>query len=290
MFGKNELVGPEWFKDEEKLLVTSVFFTLQGEGPYAGMPAVFVRLAKCNLACSFCDTYFDKGTWYSIPDVKSLVDKTISNYFNDSVPKWARFENNIPWDVEKREIVLVVTGGEPTLQKVALDNLLVQMNKEFAATQVESNGLINVWLPEDTTLVVSPKCSEKNGQAVKYLKPNQALLPRVSALKFIVTADTSSPYHEIPQWAFDWSRQYNGQIYISPMNMYLQEPKAVRAAAVKKEMTIEERSVVNEVVSFWEPDLLDNIANQKNHEYAARYCMQHGLKLNLQLHLYASLA
>jgi hypothetical protein len=43
-------------------------------------------------------------------------------------------------------------------------------------------------------------------------------------------------------------------------------------------------------ISFWEPGLLDLEKNQANHEYTARYCMDHGLTLNLQMHLYASLA
>ena len=60
MFGTNEIIGKKYFKDApaESLFVTSMFFTLQGEGPYAGMPALFIRLAKCNLVCSFCDTFF----------------------------------------------------------------------------------------------------------------------------------------------------------------------------------------------------------------------------------------
>ena len=56
MFGKNEVVGRKHFRSalDFELLVTSIFYTLQGEGPIAGRPAVFVRLAKCNLACHFC--------------------------------------------------------------------------------------------------------------------------------------------------------------------------------------------------------------------------------------------
>jgi 7-carboxy-7-deazaguanine synthase len=48
MFGINEIVGKQFFKDakEGELLVTSRFFTLQGEGPYRGHPAYFIRLAK----------------------------------------------------------------------------------------------------------------------------------------------------------------------------------------------------------------------------------------------------
>lgn len=57
MFGRNEIVGQKHFTDltaEDRVSITSIFGTLQGEGPYSGRRAVFVRLAKCQLACSFC--------------------------------------------------------------------------------------------------------------------------------------------------------------------------------------------------------------------------------------------
>ena len=59
MFGLNEKVGKSYFKDAgDKLFVTSIFYTIQGEGPMRGRPALFVRLAKCNLGCSWCDAFF----------------------------------------------------------------------------------------------------------------------------------------------------------------------------------------------------------------------------------------
>lgn len=59
MFGTNEQVGRKFFGQCPEyvagaLLITSIFYTLQGEGRYAGYPAVFIRTTKCNLACSFC--------------------------------------------------------------------------------------------------------------------------------------------------------------------------------------------------------------------------------------------
>ena len=72
MFGTNEIIGKKYFKDAPKrsLFVTSMFFTLQGEGPYAGMPALFIRLTKCNLDCSFCDTFFDDGEWMTFAELE----------------------------------------------------------------------------------------------------------------------------------------------------------------------------------------------------------------------------
>jgi hypothetical protein len=53
---------------------------------------------------------------------------------------------------------------------------------------------------------------------------------------------------------------------------------------------MEERSTVDEKISFWSEGLLNMQANQANHEYAGRYSTQNGLILNLQIHLFASLA
>ena len=44
------------------------------------------------------------------------------------------------------------------------------------------------------------------------------------------------------------------------------------------------------MIDFWEPGLLDLAANQANHEYTAKYCLDHGFRLNLQQHLYVSMA
>jgi len=74
------------------------------------------------------------------------------------------------------------------------------------------------------------------------------------------------------------------------MNVYRREPKkALELGGLKTETSIKERSDIKEVISFWEEGLLDMSANQKNHEYAAEYCMVNGCTLNLQIHLYASL-
>ena len=276
MFGKNEIVGQKQFdKAGDKLFVTSIFYTLQGEGPYRGEPAVFVRLAKCNLACSFCDTYFDGGDWLTFDEIDFRIGNVLREYFDGYVPDWS-----------EKKIGLVVTGGEPMLQK-NLGEFLERMEGHFAWTQIESNGTIVQNIPESTTLVVSPKCLEKNGKPVKYLEPNPKMLARANCLKFVMNTDPDSPYSSIPDWAKDDERK----VFISPMNIYNREPqKSKQMRSEKNSISLEERSAVDEVISFWEEGLLDMAENQKNHEYAAKYCAQNGYILNLQIHLYASLA
>jgi len=293
MFGTNELVGQKFFKDapEGKLFVTSMFFTLQGEGPYAGMPAFFIRLAKCNLTCSFCDTFFDDGDWMSYQEIKVKAYHTICDYWNNQskvVPEWVLPPGNV--GPVFPDVVLVMTGGEPLLQK-NLSDFLVSAQDTFGHMQIESNGTINQDVPNHVTLVCSPKCAEKNNIAIKYLAPSKLILERADCLKFVMSSDQSSPYSTIPDWAHKWRAETGKPIYCSPMNIYNTFPQKIKLLRAEKgNITMAERSTVDEVISFWEPGLLDLAANQANHEYTARYCMEHGLRLNLQMHLYASLA
>lgn len=293
MFGTNQIVGQKYFKDapEGKLFVTSMFFTLQGEGPYAGKPALFIRLAKCNLACSFCDTFFDDGDWMSFREIKSKAYHTICDYWNKQgqpVPLWALPEGEV--GAVFPNIVMVMTGGEPLLQK-NLTAFLIDMQDTFDHMQIESNGTVNQDIPEHVTLVCSPKCSEKNGTAVKYLAPTELILKRADCLKFVMSADQNSPYSSIPEWAHSWRKQTGKSIYISPMNVYNSLPQKIKILHTESgSITMDQRSTVDEVISFWEPGLLNLKENQLNHEYAAKYCMDYGFQLNLQMHLYASLA
>ncbi|CAB4123231.1 NrdG Organic radical activating enzymes [uncultured Caudovirales phage] len=293
MFGKNEIVGEKYFKDAgDKLFVTSIFYTLQGEGPYRGEPAVFVRLAKCNLACGFCDTFFDDGDWMTTEEIDTRIHDVINKHFQGAVPTWADLVYGAGTDsvAKPRDMVLVVTGGEPMLQK-NLVPFLEYMSSRFAKTQIESNGTIVQAIPASTTLVVSPKCSEKQGVAVKYLAPKPEMLARANCLKFVMNADPESPYSSVPDWAHAFRANTGNPVFVSPMNIYNEEPqKSKQLRADKNQITIEERSTVDEVISFWTPGLLNMPENQKNHEYAAKYCSYHGFVMNLQIHLYCSLA
>ena len=291
MFGTNTITGKAFFKDAPKdsLFVTSIFYTCQGEGPFAGMPAVFVRLAKCQLTCNFCDTFFDDGDWMTFDEIEAKMHETICNYWikqGKGVPQWAFRASGS----DHPGIVLVMTGGEPLLQD-NISQFMAEQLGNFKAVQVESNGIPDTEVPYGVTLVCSPKCSEKNGVAVKYFSPSKTILDRADCLKFVMSANADSPYNTVPQWAHEWKIKTGKDIYCSPMNIYNEMPQQIKLLRAEKgEITMAERSTVDEVISFWTPGLLNLAANQANHEYTARYCMDHGFKLNLQMHLYASLA
>lgn len=302
MFGTNEIIGKKYFKDASKdqLFVTSMFMTLQGEGPFRGEPAFFIRLAKCNLDCQFCDTFFDDGDWLTFDQIAERVEQTIEQFYTDKKldrPAWTRHTVGVRGEFAdedihpiRKKMVLVMTGGEPMLQ----DNIgpfLEYMDRIFIKTQIESNGTQNTAIPASTVLVCSPKCLEKNKIAVRYLKPRPEILERADCLKFVMEATEGSPYAEVPDWAHEWRNKTGKEIYVSPMNVYNEVPLASKKLRLtSNQTTMQERSTIDEVVSFWTPGLLNAESNQRNHEYAAEYCVKYGFTLNLQIHLYASLA
>ena len=139
--------------------INDIFYSLQGEGYNTGRAAVFVRFAGCNLRCPFCDTEFD--TYREMTDDEIVAE--ISRY----EVRDARYENSMEADssigsnlaprtsyLASRKPLVVLTGGEPTLQvDEAFVDLLHQHGFEVA---MESNGTRPA--PQNLDwLTVSPK-------------------------------------------------------------------------------------------------------------------------------------
>jgi organic radical activating enzyme len=115
------------------LQVAEIFYSIQGEGTWTGTPAVFVRLAGCNLACDFCDTDYSIKSLASVDDVVARVREV---------------GGDCP--------MVVLTGGEPFAQSASLE-LIEALRRDGRRVHVESNGTIFTELPSDVWLCVSPK-------------------------------------------------------------------------------------------------------------------------------------
>jgi 7-carboxy-7-deazaguanine synthase len=114
MFGKNEVRGP---RGDGDYLVKEIWHTIQGEGPYAGFPAIFVRFSDCNLRCFFCDTDFTGGTAYDLESLMLAIKRAMTAA-NCSL--------------------VVLTGGEPMLQD--LRSLIMALPD--ARFQIETAGTV----------------------------------------------------------------------------------------------------------------------------------------------------
>ena len=115
------------------LALAETFYSVQGEGTYAGTPAVFVRLAGCNLNCRFCDTDFSVRFFASIEDVVARVRE-----LGGECP------------------MVVLTGGEPFAQ-AETPALIAALLADGRRVHIESNGSIATELPAGVWLTVSPK-------------------------------------------------------------------------------------------------------------------------------------
>lgn len=138
---------------ESKLPLMESFYTIQGEGVHAGKAAYFIRLAGCDVGCSWCDV---KDSWdvhaHSLVNIDEIVGSA---------------------KVSKAKIV-VVTGGEPLMHN--LDGLTWQLKNNSFLTHLETSGayaLSGHW----DWICLSPK---------KFKKPLQSSFDQADELKVIV--------------------------------------------------------------------------------------------------------
>ena len=115
------------------LQLSEVFYSIQGEGAWTGTPAVFIRLAGCNLACNFCDTDYSTKFFAGVDEIVTMVREA---------------GGDCP--------MVVLTGGEPLAQRQTLE-LIGALRRDGRRVHIESNGTIFTELPDDVWLCVSPK-------------------------------------------------------------------------------------------------------------------------------------
>ncbi len=113
--------------------IAELFYSIQGEGTWTGVPAVFVRLAGCNLNCRFCDTDYALRAFASAPQIVTRVRE---------------LGGDCP--------TVILTGGEP-LAQTATSDLIEALRADGRRVHIESNGSVAVDLPDDVWLTVSPK-------------------------------------------------------------------------------------------------------------------------------------
>ena len=151
--------------------VTEVFPTIQGEGPDAGVPAIFIRMAGCNLACWFCDTEFEK---FEPMSLNELVNQVVV--------------------LTRGHKLVVITGGEPFRQN--LDHLIEKLNDLGYHVQIETAGTlwwdwIEYHFPKRRSAINRRSSSNRNiitntiVCSPKTPKLHPKIVPYILALKYI---------------------------------------------------------------------------------------------------------
>ena len=144
------------------LKVNEIFYSIQGESSYAGLPCVFIRLTYCNLRCTYCDTEYSfyEGTDMTIDEIFSIVKKYNCN-------------------------LVEVTGGEPLVQKETLD-LMKRLCDEGYKVLLETSGSISIENVDKRVTIIMDLKTPSSKMMKKNLYSNIDFLKPDDEVKFVI--------------------------------------------------------------------------------------------------------
>ena len=153
---------PSEIVQAERLKITEVFLSLQGESRSVGWPTVFIRLTGCPLRCTYCDSAyaFHGGEWRAIPD---LVDEARGHGVRH----------------------VCVTGGEPLAQKRCLVLLKALCDAGFEVS-LETSGALDVADVDPRVSIVLDLKTPDSGEAKRNRLENLPRLQAKDQVKFVV--------------------------------------------------------------------------------------------------------
>lgn len=178
----------------KSLNVVEIFHSIEGEGIRTGMPVTFIRLAGCNLRCSYCDTcYAQKETDGNLMSIDDIVSKV-------------RFK------------AVTITGGEPLLHEDCVIALINKLNETGHYVNIETNGSINI-MPFVLAVragrgffTVDYKCPS-SGMNSQMCDETFLAMDENDVLKFVVSDDNDIA--AIRQFLIHHT-SFKGTIYVSP--------------------------------------------------------------------------
>ncbi len=168
------LIQQNEYETELSLKLNEIFYSIQGESSYAGLPTVFVRTTGCNLRCTYCDTtysYFE-GTQQSLT---SIIDK-IKSYGTDYV---------------------CLTGGEPLLQK-NIHRLIHELCELNYKVSLETSGSKSIKDIDHRVKIILDVKRPESGAVNSLLIDNILHSTESTEYKFVITSEND----------FEWSEQF----------------------------------------------------------------------------------
>lgn len=155
-------MSTELAADSSRLRITEIFYSLQGESSYVGLPTVFVRLTGCPLRCNYCDTAyaFSGGDWMSLTDIRAQV----ASYAAQQV---------------------CVTGGEPLAQK-ACGELLSALCDDGYRVSLETSGAMDISTVDARVSRIIDLKTPASGEEAKNRYANIDCLGPQDEVKFVI--------------------------------------------------------------------------------------------------------
>ncbi|MGH8022583.1 MAG: radical SAM protein [Limisphaerales bacterium] len=153
----------------DSLVVNEIYLSLQGESTFAGLPCVFVRLAACDLRCSYCDTAyaFKNGKKMAVADAFARVKSLAAPFKPPPLP------------------LVELTGGEPLLQKNSLV-LMKRLCDDAFTVLLETSGARDISKVDARVhRIMDLKCPS-SGESDRNQMENLSLLKRTDEVKFVI--------------------------------------------------------------------------------------------------------
>lgn len=197
--------------------INEIFQTIQGEGVFTGLPAIFVRLQGCPVGCPWCDT---RHTWVVDP-AREVGIQAVLDCSNES-DGWSKMSTEQilasfqQLGYQARHVV--ITGGEPCLYD--LQDLSAALIEAGYQVQIETSGTSEIQTHEQTWVTVSPKINMKGGLPVLV-----SALERANEIKHPVA--TERHVEELDALLATASLRENVVIALQPIS---QKPRATQLA------------------------------------------------------------
>jgi 7-carboxy-7-deazaguanine synthase len=157
----------------DTLVINEIFHSIQGESSHAGLPCVFVRLAACNLRCSWCDTTYSfyQGRAMSVGEVIMKV-----------------LEHDCP--------LVEITGGEPLLQPNVF-GLMTRLCDLGKRVLLETSGSVDVSAVDPRVIKIMDLKCPGSGESHRNRYENLGCLDKKDEVKFVI-ADRAD---------YEWAKQ-----------------------------------------------------------------------------------
>ena len=201
--------------------VVEIFESIEGEGKRMGAPCVFVRLAGCNLRCSYCDTDYAQTLECGVLMPLEAVVSKVRGFGADKV---------------------TITGGEPLLQEATA---IAEALPEYECN-IETNGSVPLPDKPATVFYTMDWKSISSGESDAMLEDNLVWLDHDDVIKFVV-----GDYADLEQMSAVLEKGTAAQPFASPIFGAI-EPKEIVEYVLEKRLPVRVQVQLHKVI--WEPD------------------------------------
>ena len=145
-----------------KLKINEIYYSIQGESSYTGLPCIFIRLTYCNLRCTYCDSE------YTFHDGEDMT-------INEIMAKIKQYKCNL----------VEVTGGEPLFQKGCIELLQKLIDSKYNVLLETSGSLSIENVPKKVINIIDFKCPSSNMKKKNYWE-NLKFIKQKDEIKFVI--------------------------------------------------------------------------------------------------------